>query len=299
MVRRGFTLLELLVTVIIIAALIAILIPAVKSARASANAATCMANLSQLGKGYMNFGSLRMGRLPGNHSQRDMQGAGQALERATPSTDADGYYIPKKPENAWMADWLAGMETRYDQWNDPTYPVRRICFFAEPSRGTIFEYVTSTKAYRCPTLAVEKWASGKGSNGQYDYTMAQCLNGARVDRVARTSYANNGANGGGDSNRVILPSSLSIATPVLVEEDPKNYLNTGVNLDGAWCWSDRTTYNHKGGTNIMTLDGSTYWFQPPTGFILEAQYIGMRSTATNYVRWGHTDNFGFGQFNGM
>lgn len=63
MSRRGFTLIELLVSIAIMAVMAAMMIPAVQSARRSAQAIRCRANLAQLGEAFHAY-HLTQGSLP-------------------------------------------------------------------------------------------------------------------------------------------------------------------------------------------------------------------------------------------
>ncbi|MDB5333413.1 MAG: xcpT 13 [Phycisphaerales bacterium] len=151
----GFTLVELLVVIGIIALLISILLPALQKARAAANAVKCESNLRTL---MLSFTMWAM-----DHKQH-LPGTQYSFDNNNPDT----------------ADWLFGPPPGN--------------FSSCPQSGTIYNYVKTANVYVCPSVQVNGAVgdAGAGSisfsgNGKFDYTFFAMFAGAKLTSIPTLS----------------------------------------------------------------------------------------------------------------
>jgi prepilin-type N-terminal cleavage/methylation domain-containing protein len=140
----GFTLVELLVVIGIIALLIAILMPALRKAREQANEVVCSSNQRQIMTAFLMFAAEHKGHLPGNF------------------TDYNNLDHDKR-------SWLVNYQQQAT---------------VAPEGGTIYKYLNNKNVYRCPSLNNDVALRGGGSsNGAWDYVSFGVFTGAKITNI--------------------------------------------------------------------------------------------------------------------
>lgn len=135
---RGFTLIELLVVISIISLLIAVLLPALRSARQSAYRVQCQSNLRQMGIGLSSYAN-------------DFKGWGPVPPKP----------LPQQQQNYWMVllgHQLGYTETLSSVTSNAAFPSRKLKIFRCPSTfGQSFEG-SGTASYG-PNDCITRWPS--------------------------------------------------------------------------------------------------------------------------------------------
>jgi len=134
-VGRGFTLVELLVVIGIIAALIAILLPALSRAREQAKRVQCLSNMRQLTVAWLTYANENKGRICGAETQAAIG----------PDPNRWQFAVPGHPASLGITNTFAGIKPApgFFGWIAGGGGI-------SVKAGVLWPYVKSEKVYLCP-----------------------------------------------------------------------------------------------------------------------------------------------------
>jgi prepilin-type N-terminal cleavage/methylation domain-containing protein len=139
-VRRGFTLVELLVVIAIIGTLVALLLPALSSARAAGNASASANNLSTFGRGFEVYAA--------SHDGSYTSGA------------FDHFRDGDIRQNGWIADLIGVKVANPGKSLDPAHRNR-----VSDTVGDYTGAVTTNQANIAAGIAADRWTTGTTGAG--------------------------------------------------------------------------------------------------------------------------------------
>ncbi|HEX8339881.1 MAG TPA: type II secretion system protein [Tepidisphaeraceae bacterium] len=224
--KRGFTLVELLVVIGIIAVLIGILLPALNKARAAAQSSVCQSNLRQWGMGFQMYANEAKGILPIDGEDGDSSAPAKLLGK----WDDSALWINAIPPRV-------GLGRTYDRMQlDHAAGLAKLPIFGE---RTIFTCPTATNATPGKSGPNTETYVGGINDGYFQTWGKNPATGAAEDRPTFICYAyNSKLNGTASGNLKISKLRPSSAVVLLVEKRMRG---------GEVTAADDTYYQSQGG----------------------------------------------------
>jgi prepilin-type N-terminal cleavage/methylation domain-containing protein/prepilin-type processing-associated H-X9-DG protein len=271
--KTGFTLVELLVVIGIIALLISILLPSLNRARETANRVKCASNLRQIGQAILLYSNENRGAYPRTYTTIPSGNGAVVPTWGTGATPSNGLADPFKSDSQVANNDVSAALFLLMRTQDIT-----------------------SEVFTCPSSNQEKWDFGGGSNTALNWDNWSSLTG--IAKNLSYSYENPYPDQNAISSGFKLNNSISAEFAVASDINP----GTTGNNDNVFAVTTTSSAremklgnsnNHdEDGQNVLYGDGHVEFTQNPFVGVQRDNVFTRRQTSTGFQGDTGATNYG-------